>query len=71
MCFSETWFRQDNITEITGYNSLHVCRYNIGIGGGISIYVGDKYKSVLLNDISFVSDVIEICSVKVTVTRLF
>ena len=37
------------------------------MGGGISIYVEDKYKSVLLNDISFVSDVVEICSVKVAI----
>ena len=33
------------------------------MGGGISIYVGDKCKSAILNDISFVSDVIKICSV--------
>ena len=67
MCFSETWFRQDSINEITGYNLFRICRNNVGMGGGISIYVGDKYKSVLKNDISFVSDIIEICSVEVTI----
>ena len=49
MCFSETWFRQDSIADITGHNSFYICRNKVGMGGGISIYVGHKYKSVLLN----------------------
>ena len=65
MCFSETWFRLENSTEIAGYNSFCVFRNNVGMGGGISIYKGYKHKSVLVNDISFVSNLIEICSVKI------
>ena len=60
MCFPATWLSQDNITEITGYNSIHICRNNFGMSGEISIYAKDTYKTFLLNDISFVSDVIKI-----------
>mgnify|MGYP000029424703 CR=1 FL=1 len=31
MCFSETWFRQKSITEITGYNSFHAYKNNVGM----------------------------------------
>ena len=37
------------------------------MGDRNSIFVGNKYKSVSLNDISFLSDIIEICSVKVII----
>ena len=37
------------------------------MGGVISIYVEDKYMSVLLIVILFVSNVIEICNVKITI----
>ena len=66
MCFSETWFRQDGITEITEYNLFYICR-NDGMGGRFSLYVGDKYKFILLNNTSFVSDVLEICSGKLAI----
>ena len=46
MCFPDTWSRQESITEITGYNSYHLCRNNIGMGCEISIEVEFKYKSV-------------------------
>ena len=39
MCFSGTWFIKESITEMIRYNSLHVCRSNVGMGGGISIHV--------------------------------
>ena len=67
MCFTETWFKQDSIAEITGYNSFHSCRNEDKIGGGVSIYIKLDFKSALLSDISFVSDVIETCSVKVAI----
>ena len=67
MSFAETWFEQDSVAEITGYNSLHASRNEDKIGGGVSIYMSWDFKSVLLSDISFVSDVIKICSVKITV----
>ena len=57
MCIAGIQFRQDSITEITRYNLFQVYRNNVGNGGGISIHMGDKYKSVLLTDRSFVSDV--------------
>ena len=37
------------------------------MGSGLSIYVGKEYKHVILNAISFVSDVFGICGVKITI----
>ena len=56
--FSETWFRQESITEEICYNSYHISKKKVEMGRGISIYLGNKYKFFLLNDISVVSDVI-------------
>ena len=66
-CFSETWLRQESITEITGYNWFYICGKNVGMGGRISMYVGNNNKSVLLDDTSVESYIIEICSVMVTI----
>ena len=46
---------------------FHACRNEDYFGGGVSIYICQDFISVLLGDISFVSDVIEICSVKITI----
>ena len=44
-----------------------MCTNNVGMDDGISISVGNKYKYVLLNDISFFTDLIENCYVNVTI----
>ena len=71
MCFSETWFKHETKADIEGYNSFHAYRDEDRIGGGVSIYVSEEFKSVYLSDVSFVSDVIEICGVKIAIGSEF
>ena len=56
MFFSETWFNHESVAETAGCNSYNLCRIKVSMGGGISIYVGQNYKSVLLSDTDFVSN---------------
>ena len=37
MCFTETWFKQDSIAEITGFNLFFACQNEDKIGGGVLI----------------------------------
>ena len=64
---SETLFMHENAPDTAGYNSYHVCRNRVGMRAESQSMYNIIYKSVLLNDIIFMSKVIEIFSVKVTI----
>ena len=63
LVFSETWFNNSNVTEIPGYKSFHTFR--TGRSGGVSIFVKNNFLSHKLEEISYASSDIEICSVDV------
>ena len=49
--FCETWFLEDSCANIFGYNGYHTTRANRS-GGGVSIYVNEKFKSSKLTKYS-------------------
>ena len=60
ICFSETWLRKDNQIEnyFPDYTSFHSMRTDRN-GGGVSIFISNKYKSSQLVDITCNSDHLE------------
>ena len=66
---SETWLSNTTsfLYELEGYSSYHVVR-TAREHGGVSIYVHNTHQSELIQDLSFVNDTIEICTVKVSLS---
>ena len=60
ICFSETWLREDYQIEnyFPDYTSFHSMRTDRS-GGGVSIFISNKYKSSQLVDITLNSDHLE------------
>ena len=65
-CLTETWFNEQTQADIDGYNSFHAFREQRN-GGGTSIFVKSKYDAALMSETTFVSDVLEVCTVKAKV----
>ena len=61
----ETWFRKGSERDINGYNAYHVTRENNIRSGGVSVYVRDNFNSRKVEELSMVSETIEICTVEV------
>ena len=70
MVFSETWFESDNCSSIQSYDDYHTVRQNKK-GGGVSIYVRNKYKSSKLNNLSGIYSTFEACTVILKVNESF
>ena len=68
-CFvlTETWLNIDtlNTANFEQYKSYHVTRQNTR-GGGVSVYVSDKYDSIMVDELSMCTNTIEICAVGIT-----
>ena len=64
MVFSETWFFEDSKAEINSYDSHHTIR-NDRRSGGVSLYVSNSLRSFKIDELSYINDDIEICSVEV------
>ena len=62
---TETWFSDDTCADIPGYNSYHVYRTDRR-GGGVSIYVGDHLESHQVEELSYISETLEVNTVKLT-----
>ena len=61
MAFSETWHTEDLCTTINTYNDYHTVRANKK-GGGVSLYISNKYRSSKLVNISRIYMTFEICA---------
>lgn len=68
LVLSETWFTCDSAADIPGYEGYHTYR-DVRSGGGVSIFVSNKFKSSLIPDLTFISDIAELCAVNVEVSR--
>ena len=64
LVLSETWFSSVAFHAIEGYNDYHAYRQD-RTGGGISIYVKNKYKSSLIPHMTFVTPTAEFSVVNV------
>jgi hypothetical protein len=65
--FSETWFSPSLSFGIDGYNSFHSFRPNRR-GGGISVYIRNYLQATPVNELTFVNDICECCTVKVSLS---
>jgi len=63
---TETWFTQDTISNLPGYNAYHVYRVDRR-GGGASIFVKDAHRSFPVPQWSFIGVSMEVCTVDVCV----
>lgn len=66
LALSETWFSEDYHTGVNGYSSFHSYRTNKR-GGGISLFVKNCYNASIIPEFTYVSDIIELCTVKVDI----
>ena len=66
---SESWLTDStmNSANIDGFSSYHVPRPPGHEHGGVSCYVRESFDSELVENLSFVNNLIEICTVKVKV----
>ena len=67
LVISETWFTQNTSKNLSGYLSYHVYREGSGRGGGVSVFVKEKFSSRLLPEFCFSNLNIEICTVNVKI----
>ena len=65
LVLSETWFSEDTVTDIDGYTGYHVFRDDRR-AGGVSVYVKSNISSVCVSELSYVRDVIEINTIRIT-----
>ena len=65
----ETWFHGDTTQNIDGYVGHHVTRETTR-SGGVSVYMKQHISSKLVQDLSFVNQTIEICTVHVEIHSL-
>ena len=61
---TETWFTESLCGNIEGYESYHVYRSDKS-GGGVSVYVRCGLQSRKLPELTFISDICEICTIEV------
>ena len=67
LVLTETWLRgPGDWLDVPGYTTYHSIRTNRR-GGGVSILVKSHLKSEALQRFTLISDVVELCSVCVTV----
>ena len=62
---TETWFSSDTSREISGYYGYHLFRSGKR-GGGVSVYIKDTLISTSVTDKTFLTDIIEVNTVVVT-----
>jgi len=66
LVLSETWFTSGNCHDIFGYNSHHIYREN-RMGGGISVFVDNRFKFSVLSDKCICTDAVEVSTVSLNV----
>ena len=65
-CLTETWFNQNSCEDIKNYKSFHMYR-NQKTGGGISLFLKSRFSGVMIDEFSYVSDVMEVCTIKANI----
>ena len=63
LCLTETWFNPGETIEISGFSGFHVCRSSRS--GSVSIYVRSSLKCEFIEELSYVNDTIEVCTVEI------
>jgi len=70
MVLSETWHSSSDCQEIDTYTSYHVLRDN-RTGGGVSVFVDNRWSCTLVDNYSYCCDDIEVCTVTIKFHRDF
>ena len=70
-CLTETWLNMESVGSCiqTGYNSFHTLRQGNGRGGGVSVFVDERFCSTKLPEISISEPAIESTAVKVDLSN--
>ena len=63
LVLTETWFTDLYQSDIKNYDSHHTIRSNRA-SGGVSVFIDCEYESKKINELSFVNDEIEVCTVQ-------
>ena len=69
ICLSETWNTFDSQPDINDYNGFHTYR-NLGRSGGVSLYTKSDFNARKVDQLSFSSNSIEICTIDIKVPDL-
>ena len=69
ICLSETWNTFDSQPDINDYNGFHTYR-NLGSSGGVSLYTKSDINPRKVDQLSFSSNSIEICTIDIKVPDL-
>ena len=62
LVLTETWFSKDYQSDIVNYNSHHITR-TLQQSGGVSVFVRNDLNSSIVDQFSYVSENIEVCTV--------
>ena len=65
MVLTETWFKENSLKEVNYFKDYHTVRSSHR-SGGVSIYVKDNLNSKKMENLSFCTPFIEICTVEIT-----
>jgi len=63
LIITETWFSDASRGSLNGFTGVHCSRIN-RVGGGVSVFVNDKLGAKIIPIVSDVSDVVEVCAVR-------
>ena len=68
IAISESWLKPNNskFYKIDGYTAYHITRPTIK-GGGVSLLIKSHLDSDLVSEFSYITDEIEICTIKLTI----
>jgi hypothetical protein len=69
LVLTESWLNGSSAwLDVPGYTAYHSVRQNM-MGGGVSVLVSDQLESEILPKYSFINDVFEMCSVRLTIEK--
>ena len=68
LVLSETWFNSENCQELPNYHGYHSYRTN-KMGGGISIFIHEKFESKINANLNIVTEDSEFCSAELIISR--
>ena len=63
ICLTETWFSCDNTIDLPGFHGFHITRDRRS--GSVSLYIKNQHDATYVDELSYSSSTIEVCTVDV------
>ena len=70
IAFSETWFKENTITDLKGYYGFHSYRERRN-GGGVSVYAKDKFNCNEIEYLNLNDETCETCAIQIQFTSSY